>query len=53
MTTEQAMTQELSVSSRSELIEMIELLRKEVEGCNAFQRSINEALNMGDGTYRP
>jgi hypothetical protein len=28
-------------------------LEKELEGYKAFQRSANEALNMGDGSYRP
>lgn len=28
-------------------------LRQEREATNAFQRGLNEALNFGDGSYRP
>lgn len=28
-------------------------LRKELEKAKAFERSVNEALNSGDGSYRP
>jgi len=28
-------------------------LRRELEGLRAFKRSVDEALNSGDGTYRP
>lgn len=28
-------------------------LRREVEGLRAFKRSVDEALNSGDGSYRP
>jgi hypothetical protein len=28
-------------------------LEREVEGLRAFKRSVDEALNTGDGSYRP
>lgn len=31
----------------------IALLRAEIAGLRGFKRSLDEALNMGDGTYRP
>ena len=31
----------------------VEALRQEVEGLRAFKRSVDEALNSGDGSYRP
>ena len=35
------------------LVAEVERLQQEVEGQRAFQRSVNEALNSGDGSYRP
>lgn len=31
----------------------IEELEKELEGLRGWKRSVDEALNSGDGTYRP
>lgn len=31
----------------------VQRLQKELDGYRAWERSINEALNSGDGTYRP
>ena len=39
-------------SSINEIMERFEKVIKQADS-NAFERSINEALNSGDGTYRP
>ena len=31
----------------------VRFLLKEIDGNIAFQRGVNEALNSGDGSYRP
>lgn len=31
----------------------VDLAANELQGLRAFKRSVNEALNMGDGSYRP
>jgi hypothetical protein len=36
-----------------ELIDEVLRLRQKLRGADAFGRSINEALNSGDGSYRP
>lgn len=48
-----AMKLNLSEATREELARAILALREEVEGYEAYARDINEALNQGDGTYRP
>jgi len=35
------------------LLDLVERLAKEVDGYRAWERSVNEALNSGDGSYRP
>lgn len=35
------------------LVTEVGRLTKEVQGYEAFKRSVDEALNSGDGTYRP
>lgn len=45
-----------SCQSREDLIgarKILEKASKDLEGLIAFKRSVDEALNMGDGTYRP
>ena len=37
----------------SELLDELERLRQKLRGADAAERSINEALNSGDGNYRP
>ena len=32
---------------------MIEELQRKLDSAEAFERSVNEALNSGDGVYRP
>lgn len=36
-----------------ELLAELERLRQKLRGADAAERSINEALNSGDGNYRP
>jgi len=40
-------------SSREEYERKIKELIDEVEGLRAFKRNVDEALNSGDGVYRP
>jgi hypothetical protein len=43
-------------SDRAELTYLRDLVayyEAELRGANAFERSVNEALNTGDGSYRP
>lgn len=51
------LTFESILDFKDELIEeaaaRIAVLEGELAGCRAFERNINEALNSGDGTYRP
>lgn len=37
----------------SELSESLDKANNTIEGYKAWERSVNEALNMGDGSYRP
>ena len=45
------------MSRRDKLIAKLEAeiddLQKEVKGYRSWESSVNEALNMGDGVYRP
>jgi hypothetical protein len=40
-------------SSLAQAQAVVEALRTELEGLRAWKRSIDEALNSGDGAYRP
>lgn len=35
------------------LLAELERLRQKLRGADAFERSVSEALNSGDGSYRP
>jgi hypothetical protein len=38
---------------RSALYEAADVLANEIDSLRAFKRSVDEALNTGDGSYRP
>lgn len=44
---------EFSSSLMLKAADELERLRREVEGLRAFKRSVDEALNSGNGSYRP
>jgi hypothetical protein len=41
------------LANKPDLVKAVYILKEELEGCYAFQRSVNEALNRGNGSYRP